>query len=206
MRIALTGGIGSGKSEVARLLASFGAVVIDSDLLSREVVEPGTSGLAQIVAAFGPQMLQPDGALNRQALGVRVFSDAASRAKLNRIVHPEIRELAGIREAAVRTSDPSAIVVHDIPLLYETGKYDQFDAVIAVQADEEVRSQRLAANRGMTPEQIRSRMAAQATDDQRASIATHVVVNEGTIAALHEQVRDVWRELTLGPAGRHQRT
>jgi dephospho-CoA kinase len=189
--VGLTGGIGSGKSEVARLLAAHGAVVIDADQLAREVVEPGTPGLAQVVAAFGPDVLGPDGRLDRKALAARVFSDGAALARLNAIVHPLVAERGAelVAEAPVE-----AVVVHDVPLLVENGLEDAYDLVVVVDAPEEARLARLAA-RGLTDKDARARMAAQAPREERLAAADYLVVNDGDLVDLRVRVDELWRNL-----------
>jgi dephospho-CoA kinase len=189
--VGLTGGIGSGKSEVARLLAAHGAVVIDADQLAREVVEPGTPGLAQVVAAFGPDVLGPYGRLDRKALAARVFSDGAALARLNAIVHPLVAERGAelVAEAPVE-----AVVVHDVPLLVENGLEDAYDLVVVVDAPEEARLARLAA-RGLTDEDARARMAAQASSEERLAAADYLVVNDGDLVDLRVRVDELWRNL-----------
>lgn len=192
LRIGLTGGIGSGKSEVSRRLAARGAVVIDADVLAREVVEPGTSGLADVVEAFGPDVLAPDGSLDRQALGARVFGDEEARRRLERIVHPRVRQRAAEIEAAAA---PDAVVVHDIPLLVETGQVDSFDGVIVVDVPVEIQLARLVDRRGMPEPEARGRIAAQASREQRARSADWVVDNTGSPADLDAAVARIWEQL-----------
>ncbi|GAB2709164.1 dephospho-CoA kinase [Kitasatospora kifunensis] len=192
-KIGLTGGIGAGKSAVAKLLVSHGAVLVDSDLIAREVVAPGTPGLAAVVAEFGPGVLGPDGALDRPALGALVFADPERLAALNAIVHPLVRARSAELEAA---ADADAVVVHDVPLLAENGLQGLFDQVIVVDADEQVRLERLVELRGMAAAEAKARMAAQATREQRLAIADLVVENNGTEAELAAQVRTVWQRLT----------
>ncbi len=192
LRIGLTGGIGSGKSTVGRLLAERGAVVIDSDVLSREVVAVGTSGLAEIVEVFGAGVLTPLGELDRAAMGRLVFGDAAARATLEAIVHPRVRARGEQIESAAA---PGAVVVHDIPLLVETGQADRFDTVIVVDAPDDVQVERLTASRAMTREEARSRIAAQASREQRLAAADHVVVNDGSRDQLEAAVDEVWAKL-----------
>jgi dephospho-CoA kinase len=189
--VGLTGGIGAGKSEVARRLAELGALVIDSDRLAREVVEPGTPGLAEVVAAFGPEVLGPDGALDRPALGRRVFGDEAARHRLEAIIHPRVRARSAELIAA---APPDAVVVNDIPLLVETGIGAGFDLVVVVAASEESRLGRLARYRGMSAEEARSRIAAQATDEQRRAVADVVLDNDGSLEELHAVVDRLWYE------------
>ncbi len=159
LRVGLTGGIGSGKSSVSAMLAQHGAVVVDADLLAREVVAPGTPGLAEIVVAFGPDMLTDDGELDRAAMGRRVFGDDEARRRLEAIIHPRVRARAAQIEAAAA---PEAVVVHDIPLLVETGQADGFDVVLVVDVSAEVQVDRLVEHRGMTADEARARIAAQA--------------------------------------------
>jgi len=193
--VGLTGGIGAGKSAVAQRLAELGAVVIDADTLAREVVEPGTDGLAEIVAAFGETVLRPDGSIDRPALGRIVFDDAHARTRLEGIVHPRVRaRTAEIVAAAAAAADPDAVVVNDVPLLVEAGLYRAYDVVIVVEAAENVRVARLVADRGMTESDVRARIAAQATDDQRRAVADVVIVNNGRRDELNDQVDVVWRE------------
>jgi dephospho-CoA kinase len=189
LRVGLTGGIGSGKSEVARLLAAHGAVVIDSDVLAREVVARGTDGLAEVVSAFGPGVLTPDGHLDRAALGRLVFGDQAARVRLEGIVHPRVRRRAAEIESAAA---PDAVVVHDVPLLVETGQADRFDAVVVVDVPEEVQVERLARLRGMAEEDARARIAAQASRTERLAAASVVVDNAGSLDDLRTRVDEVW--------------
>ena len=199
LRVGLTGGIGSGKSEVSRLLAAHGAVIIDADMAARGVVAPGTPGLAQVAAAFGPEVLGPDGALDRERLGAMVFGDPALRAKLNAIVHPLVLEWM---TAAERTAAEAAaatgrdlIVVHDVPLLAESGRADGFALVIVVDVPPELQVERLVSERGMTPDQARARLAAQASRDQRLAIADLVIDNSGSLEDLDRRVAEVWADL-----------
>ena len=191
-RVGLTGGIGAGKSEVSRRLAAQGAILIDADLIAREVVAPGTSGLAEITAAFGPGVLGPDGALDRPALGEIVFADPEKLARLNAIVHPRVG--ARMRELE-DSAGPASIVVHDVPLIAENNLADTYDLVIVVDVPPRIQLDRLVRLRGMTREQAQSRMAAQAARDQRLAIADMVVDNSGSLAELDRQVGDLWAEL-----------
>ena len=198
LRVGLTGGIGAGKSEVSRRLAAQGAVVIDADVIAREVVEPGTDGLAEVVQAFGPGVLRPDGGLDRPRLGDIVFADPELRGKLNAIVHPKVaRRMAELERAA----GPAAIVVHDVPLIAENGRAGVYDVVVVVDAPPKVQAERLVRRRGMTREQATARMAAQASREQRLAIADIVIDNSGSLAELNRQVGDLWAELRRRAAG-----
>lgn len=192
VRVGLTGGVASGKSTVSVMLADLGAVVIDADLLAREVVEPGTDGLAEIVTAFGPGVLTAEGALDRPAVGTLVFADEAKRRTLEAIIHPRVRERGAELEAG---APPGAVIVHDIPLLAETGQADRFDAVVVVDVPVEVQRDRMVRLRGMSPADADARIAAQATREQRLAVATHVIDNTGTIEQLRARVADVYAEL-----------
>jgi dephospho-CoA kinase len=190
LRIGLTGGIGSGKSTVSRLLAERGAVIIDADRIAREVVEPGTPGLAAVVAAFGDGVLADDGALDRPALAAIVFSDPQARARLDGIVHPLVRS----RSAELAAAAPSdAVLVQDVPLLVETGQAGSYDLVLVVEADEPTRVARLV-ERGLTAGDAHARIATQATDEQRRAVADVVLDNSGSFAALVAQVDRFWAE------------
>jgi len=192
LRVGLTGGIEAGKSEVSARLAALGAVVIDADAIAREVVEPGTEGLAEVVEAFGPEVLRPDGALDRPRLGEIVFADPELRGKLNAIVHPRV----GARMAELEgEAAPGAIVVHDVPLIAESGRTDAYDLVVVVDAPPRVQTDRLVRRRGMTREQAKARMAAQASREQRLAIADIVIDNSGSLSELDRQVGDLWGEL-----------
>ena len=192
MRVGLTGGVASGKSTVAALLRELGAVVVDSDVLAREVVEPGTPGLAAVVEAFGPEVLTTDGALDRPALGAVVFGDEAARRRLEAILHPLIRARAAELEAA---APEGTVVVHDIPLLVETGQADRFDAVLVVDVPVETQVGRMVRDRGMSREDALARVAAQADREQRLAAATHVVDNTGTREDLRDRVTEVLEKL-----------
>jgi dephospho-CoA kinase len=192
MRVGLTGGIASGKSTVSSMLAELGAVIIDGDQLAREVVERGTPGLAAVVEAFGPEVLTPAGDLDRPRLGQIVFADEAKRKVLEGIVHPLVFE----RYAEAETAAPEdAIVVHDIPLLAESGRADTFDAVIVVETPAEVQIERMLRDRGWTREDAEARIDAQATPEQRRAIATHLIVNDGSREQLRARVEEVYRDL-----------
>ncbi len=192
LRVGLTGGIASGKSTVSAMLAEYGAVVIDSDLLARQAVAAGSTGLAAVLIAFGPDMLTEDGELDRPAMGRRVFGDAEARARLEAIVHPRVRAQAAEIEAG---APAGAVVVHDIPLLVETGQADAFDVVVVVDASPDIQAERLAAERGMDWEEAQSRITAQATREQRLAAADHVIVNDGSREQLRPAVEDLWSTL-----------
>ncbi|WP_371587577.1 dephospho-CoA kinase [Streptomyces virginiae] len=198
LKVGLTGGIGAGKSEVSRLLAGYGAIVVDADRIAREVVEPGTPGLAAVVAAFGESVLTTEGTLDRPKLGSIVFADPAKLRTLNAIVHP----LVGARSAELEAAaGADAIVVHDVPLLTENGLAPLYDLVVVVDATPGTQLARLTALRGMAEEEARARMATQATREQRLAVATLVIDNDGPLEALEPQVRKVWDELTARAAG-----
>jgi len=192
VRVGLTGGIASGKSTVSAMLAGLGAVVIDADRLAREVVEPGTPGLAAVVEAFGPEILTETGAMDRAAVGAIVFGDEERRRALEAIIHPLVRARSRELEEA---AGPDAIVVHDIPLLVETGQADAFDAVIVVDAPHETALGRMVDDRGWTPEQARARIAAQASREDRRAVATYLIENTGTIEDLRNKVTEVFDEM-----------
>ena len=193
LQVGLTGGIGSGKSEVTRLLAARGAVVVDSDLLAREAVAPGTPGLAAVVDEFGAGVLAADGSLDRPALGRLVFADPQRRAALEAIVHPYVRR----RSAEIaHAAPPGAVVVHDVPLLVEKGLQRLYDLVVVVDADEEDQVRRLVGPRGMPEADARARVAAQASRERRLAAADLVVANDGDLAVLRHRVATLWDELT----------
>ncbi|MDQ3663425.1 MAG: dephospho-CoA kinase [Actinomycetota bacterium] len=194
LRVGLTGGIGSGKSEVSRRLAAHGAVVVDADLLAREVVEPGTAGLDEVVAQLGPEVLGPDGTLDRAAVGRRVFDDDAARRRLEAVIHPRVRQRAA--EIERRAAD-GAVVVHDIPLLVETGQQDDFEVIVVVDAPDDVRTERLVSVRGMDADEARARIAAQASRERRLAAADEVVDNGGDRSALDAQVDALWQRLRV---------
>jgi dephospho-CoA kinase len=191
--IGLTGGIGAGKSAVSARLAERGALVVDADKLAREVVEPGTAGLARVVERFGVEVLRPDGSLDRPALGRRVFGDDEAREALEAIIHPLVRTRSA---QLISEAPPDAIVINDTPLLVETGIAGLFEEVIIVFASEQTRIERLMHDRGMTAEEARSRIAAQATDEQRRAVATITIVNDGSREELSARVDEVWATLS----------
>ena len=196
MRVGLTGGVGSGKSTVAALLAEHGAVVIDADALAREVVERGTPGFDAVVGQFGPGVLGSDGSLDRAALAAQVFNDDAKRAELNAIVHP----LVGQRMAELAAAAGDDIVVYDVPLLVENDLSAGFDLVVVVLASESTRLARLA-ERGMPEADARARMAVQASDDERRAVADAVIENDGTREELRASVDALWELIQAGRSG-----
>lgn len=193
MRVGLTGGVASGKSTVAAMLAELGAVVIDADLLARQVVAEGSPGLEAVVAEFGSEVLTPAGGLDRPRIGALVFADPSRRAALEGIIHPLVRARAAELEAAL---PPGSLVVHDIPLLAETGQAPSFDAVIVVDAPAQVQVDRMVSERRWTTEEARSRIDAQATREERLAIATHIVDNTGDVEDLRRRVAEVFSALT----------
>ena len=195
LRVGLTGGIGAGKSEVSKRLAALGAVVVDADKAAREVVEPGTPGLARIAEIFGPGVLQPDGSLDRAKLAEIVFADEEARGRLNAIVHPLVHDwMRAADAAALRSRGDDVVVVHDVPLLAEGGKGGEFDLVIVVDVPPAVQVERLAG-RGMPEEQARARMTAQAAREQRLAVADIVIDNSGSLDDLDRRVAAVWADL-----------
>jgi len=212
LRVGLTGGIGSGKSEVSRRLAGHGAIVIDADAIAREVVEPGSPGLSKVAAEFGPRVLRLDGSLDREALARLVFSDAGLRSKLNAIVHPLVGErMAALERAALeraalqqvplgrsplgRSPAGGVVVVFDVPLIAENGLATGFDLVVVVDVPRHVQLARLVRSRDMTREQALARISAQASREQRLAIADIVIDNSGSLAELDRQAGDLWAEL-----------
>lgn len=194
--MGLTGGIASGKSEVSRRLVELGAVLVDADVIAREVVEPGTEGLEEVAEAFGREVLADDGALDRAALGAIVFADPRRRELLNSIIHPRVRA----RAAEIAAGAPAgSVVVQDIPLLVETGQAGNFDVVVVVDAPDEVRIRRLEERNGLSEEHARARMAAQASREERLAAADHVVENAGTLEELRAAVDRLWADV-LAPA------
>jgi dephospho-CoA kinase len=196
----LTGGIGSGKSTVSALLVSYGAALVDSDVVAREVVAGGTPGLAALVEAFGDQILLPDGALDRPALGALVFADKEQLAVLNGIVHPLIRiRTTELLEQAEQSGAP--VLIHDIPLLVETGAAGRFEHIIVVSVQPATQLDRLVRLRGMSEAEAQARIDAQAPLADKLAVATHVIDNDGPVADLAPQVRAVWEDLVARAAG-----
>lgn len=192
MRVGLTGGIGSGKSTVAGLLAARGAHIVDADVLAREVVAAGTPGLDEVVAVFGPGVLTADGELDRAALGSEVFADVDALARLNAIVHPRVAARACALMAAAA---PGSVIVHDVPLLVENDLAGQYDVLVVVEASRDRRTQRLREDRGMSDTEIEARMATQASDDERRAVAGEIIVNDGSRAELEAAVAALWQRL-----------
>jgi dephospho-CoA kinase len=200
IRVGLTGGIGSGKSTVASLLAARGAVVVDADALAREAVAPETPGLAAVVAEFGPDVLAADGGLDRGRLGRLVFGDPDRLAALESIVHPYVARRSAELIAA---APPDAVVVYDVPLLVEKRLHGDYDVVVVVEAAEQTRLRRLSEARGMSESEARDRMAAQATPEQRRAVADVVIDNDGDVTELEQRVGLLWQRLRdQGPASR----
>ena len=197
IRVGLTGGIASGKGLVAAELARLGAVVIDADVLAREVVEPGTPGLAAVVQRFGTGVLD-GGRLDRARLGAIVFADPEARRDLEQIIHPAVRARAAELE---RAAPGDAVVVHVIPLLVETGQQDDFDRVVVVDADPDIQLARLRSRDGLSEEAALARLAAQASREERRAAADVVLSNSGRVTDLHRQIRHLWAELSEGGAG-----
>jgi dephospho-CoA kinase len=194
LTVGLTGGIGSGKSEVARRLADKGATIVDADQVAREVVEPGTPGLRQVVEEFGSGVLRPDGTLDRPALGAVVFADPQKLQALNAIVHP----LVGARTAELieqAQTSGAQICVHDVPLLVESGLAAAYEVLVVVAADPGTQLSRLTGIRGMTEPEARQRIAAQAPLADKVAVATHVIHNDGSLQELVEQVDRLWENL-----------
>jgi dephospho-CoA kinase len=201
--IGLTGGIASGKSTVSARLRDLGAVIVDADVLAREVVAPGTPGLSAIAEHFGSEVLSADGTLNRPALGALVFGHPEQLAALNAITHPAVWARARELFAAAEAADPDAIVVYDVPLLVEAseGRPMRFDAIVVVDATREVREQRLVEQRGMSPTDAAHRIGSQASDADRLAIADVVLDNNGTPEQLREAVDALWAKLTHAVGG-----
>jgi dephospho-CoA kinase len=197
--IGLTGGIASGKTAVARRLAEHGAIHIDADQLARQVVEPGTAGLAAIVERFGPEVLLADGSLNRAALGAIIFADDQARLDLNAITHPAVGQLGKKLMAEASERDQHAVVVYDVPLLIEARAqpgYYQFDLIVVVEAAAEARIRRMVELRGMSEAEARSRVKAQSTDEERRAIADVVLDGDGTLEETLRQADALWQTVS----------
>ncbi|NMM31941.1 MAG: dephospho-CoA kinase [Cellulomonas sp.] len=194
-RIGLTGGIAAGKSVAARRLTELGAVVIDADQLARRALAPGTPGLEDVVAEFGPSIVTGDGELDRAGLASIVFADRAALDRLNTIVHPIVRRLAAELEASAATVDPDAVVVHDIPLLIESGQTGAFHLVVVVDAPAVLRVERLIGTRGLSRDEAEARVSAQASDAERLEVADVVLDGAGSDANLRSQIDDLWARL-----------
>jgi len=195
--VALTGGIGSGKSTVGQIFAQLGAIVIDSDQLARDVIERGSIGFNEVVAKFGDEILK-NGEINRQILASLIFKDPAKRSELEQITHPLIRRAFA---KMVSSASPDSIVINQIPLLVESNHDYKFDHIITVSASESIRSERLI-KRGLTNDQIKQRMGAQATDQMREDIADSVIINEKNEQELTDQVEKIWEQLLLKNVGK----
>lgn len=207
--VGLTGGIGSGKSTVSDRLEAHGCEVIDADRVAREVVQPGEPALDDLVERFGPEILQPDGHLDRQALAAIAFADEDARADLDRITHPRVAARIAARIAelgAAADATEERLVVVDHPLLVETGQARRFDDVVVVTAPEDVRVERLVAARDLTADDARARMRAQADDDARRAAATHVIENVGSLADLEARVDEVHAELVAAAGSVDERS
>ena len=198
--VGLTGGIGSGKSAVSRLLQTHGAVVVDADLIAREVVDVGTPGLADVVEAFGSDVLSEDGTLHRAALGRLVFSDPAALARLNAITHPRIAERTRAQFAQAAAAG-AQVLVHDVALLVENGLTGGYDAIVVVAASPTTQLDRLVRQRGMSEDEARARIASQRPLEDKLAVATHVIRNDGPLEELAPQVERVWRSLRDAAGG-----
>jgi dephospho-CoA kinase len=195
LTVGLTGGIGSGKSAAARRLAALGAVVVDSDVIAREVVAPGTEGLQAIVDEFGDDVLNADGSLDRERLGRQVFADPDARDRLNAIVHPLVRAQTAAQFVAAESRDPQAVVVNDVPLLVEVGLQNLYEVVVVVDVPLETQVERLTRSRGMPESDARARIAAQASREQRLAAANLVIDNRGDLDDLDHEVARIWEQL-----------
>lgn len=195
LNVGLTGGIGSGKSEVTRRFAALGAHIIDADAIAREVVEPGTPGLDAVVAEFGPEVRAADGSLDREAVAAKVFSDDDARARLNAIVHPLIGERVFDLLAEYEAADPHGILINDVPLIAEAGVAERYEVIVVVDAPVETQLERLVSLRGMTREAAQARIDVQASREDRLRLADYVITNDGDLAALQRQVEEIWAQL-----------
>lgn len=193
--IALTGGIGAGKSTVASRFSELGAVVVDADVMARRAVEPGTPALNKLVTTFGDQILRSDGSLNRPKLGALIFSDPSLRLRAEAIIHPAVHELTQSEIRRVTSLDPDAIVVYDVPLLVESANPYTFDHVIVVSAPEDLRIQRLVDIRGMSRDEAAHRVASQASEPERLAVADSVIDSSGSLEQTFAQVDELWAHL-----------
>jgi dephospho-CoA kinase len=200
--IGLTGGIAAGKSTVSGLLAERGAIIIDADVLARAAVEPGTPGLEAVRRRFGDEVLTPEGSLDRAALATVIFDDAPARSALNEIVHPEVARLYRERVAQIERDSPDAIVIYDVPLLVEARSADEFALIVVVHAPASQRIERLMSMRGIDRASAESRVAAQATDEERLAVADVVIDTNGSIESTRDQVDALWRLLVDRHSGR----
>jgi dephospho-CoA kinase len=204
LTVGLTGGIGSGKSEVSRRLAALGAIVIDADKVAREVVEPGTPGFAAVAAEFGKDVVRADGSLDREGIGRVVFNDPDALKRLNAIVHPLVGERIAAIMADVERDHPDGVVVYDVPLLVENNLQGGYDVVLVVAAERQTQLRRLVEDRGMTQDDAEARIAAQAALEAKLAVADVVIDNNGSLEDLDRQVGQVWADL-LSRAGSHSR-
>jgi dephospho-CoA kinase len=195
LNVGLTGGIGAGKSEVTRRFAALGARIIDADAIAREVVEPGTPGLASVIEEFGEGVRAADGSLDREAVAAIVFGDDDARARLNAIVHPLIGERVFAKLADYEAEDPDGILINDVPLIAESGVADRYQVIVVVDAPVQTQLDRLVGLRGMTREAAQARIDVQASREQRLALATHVIVNDGDLDSLQTQIDEVWKAL-----------
>ncbi len=197
IRLGLTVGIGSGMSTVAQMFADLGATVIDADAIARELLSPGSQLLKKVAAEFGDRVLDDQGQLRRAVLADIIFTDFAARQKLNRLMHPAVRQRAAdLAQQAAGEAAPLGVVVEDIPLLVETDQLERFDHIVVVFANLKVRLQRLKEQRGMSPTAALARIDAQASDEQRAAAATWIIDNSGSLVSAQVQVDDIWRLVT----------
>ncbi len=195
IRVALTGGIGTGKSYCLRKLGELGAPTIDADILARQAVAPGTTGFHQVVARFGTTILTPDGSLDREALGAIVFGDADARRALEAIVHPVVYRAIGRWFEGLARAGHTPVAVADIPLLFETGRERDFDAVVVTSCPVDVQKQRLMARNGMSEEEAGRRIGSQMPLEEKAARADYVIDTSGTFEDTDRRVRDVWTRL-----------
>jgi dephospho-CoA kinase len=201
MLVALTGGIAAGKSTVARMFADCGATIVDADVLAREAVAFGSPGLEAVVREFGAGVLTPDGSLDRPALGKIIFDDEGARRRLEAIIHPEVARLSAEAFATAELQHPGGVIIYDVPLLVEAGRQAEFDAVVVVEASDDVRRQRLREERSLSEEEASSRLAAQATNAQRRAVADFVVSTETSLDQTRHEVEIVYDKLVASSTG-----